>query len=263
MDGVGIVWGTSPNPDLSDVNSYDGLYNFHPNHDNPFVALLSGLEPETQYYVRAFAGNAHSTTYGEEKTFTTGSFTTQKDSFTDSRDNKQYSTVTISGQTWMAENLAYLPEVCASDVDCGYWVYDYSGTDVSAAKATPNYTTYGVLYKWEMANSSCPAGWHLPTSEEWSILEMNIGMSYNHAYYGGSINDRGTDEGGKLKETGTTHWNSPNEGATNISKFTALPGGARFVDKTFVEIGASCYFWTSSEYAGTTDATRRLLSQNN
>ena len=107
---------------------------------------------------------------------------------------------------------------------------------------------------------SFPVGWHLSTRDEWSILEMNPGMSYSDAY--NYQNNRGTDEGGKLKESGTTHWNSPNEGATNISKFTALPGGVRFVDKTFIEIGASCYFWTSSEYSGTTDAYRRLLSSN-
>ncbi|MCK5704027.1 MAG: fibrobacter succinogenes major paralogous domain-containing protein, partial [Cyclobacteriaceae bacterium] len=247
LDGVGVVWSTTPNPDISDVNSYDGfsqIYPFSPTSDNPFEILLSGLEPDTKYYVRAFAGNAHSTAYGQEITFTTGSFSTQTGSFEDARDNTQYSTVTISGQTWMAENLAYLPEVCAPDADCGYWVYDYSGTDVNAAKAESNYTTYGVLYNWEMASTSCPAGWHLPSRSEWSIFEMNLVLEYNWAI--GHVRPNDSDQGGKIKETGTTHWDSPNAGATNISGFTALPGGRLYdLNNTFENIQSHGYFWAS------------------
>ncbi len=260
LDGVGIVWGTSPNPDLANNDGFYLLYPFSPDSENPFEALLSGLKPDTKYYVRAFATNDYGNVYGDEKTFTTRAFTVQTGNFTDARDNTKYSTITISGQTWMAENLAFLPEVCPSNTDCGYWVYDYQGADVSEAKATTNFTTYGVLYNWEIASTSCPTGWHLPTRDEWSIFEMNLGMPYMDAY-GGSM-QRGTDEGGKLKEAGTANWAAPNEGATNISKFTALPGGLRSVDKTFSEIGASAYFWTSSEYSGAADAYRKYISNN-
>ncbi|GAF89180.1 unnamed protein product, partial [marine sediment metagenome] len=59
---------------------------------------------------------------------------------------------------------------------------------------------------------------------------------------------RGTYEGGKLKETGTTHWNSPNTGATNESGFSALPGGVRATDNKYCELGNVAYFWTATEY---------------
>ena len=66
-----------------------------------------------------------------------------------------------------------------------------------------------------------------------------------------SIGRRGTDEGGKMKETGTTHWYSPNTGATNESGFSALPGGYR---SAFFEgyhaIGFGSFWWSSSEYSG-------------
>jgi uncharacterized protein (TIGR02145 family) len=265
LDGVGIVWSTTPNPDISDINSYDGFYqlvNFGQGPGNPFEAILSGLEPETQYYVRAFAAKDSDLAYGEEKTFTTGSFSVQTGSFIDARDDHTYNTITISGQTWMAENLAYLPDVCPSNTDCGYWVYDYQGSVLAEAIATTNYGIYGVLYDWVKASDACPASWHLPSSAEWTIFEMNLGMPLNDAQYTGSLNTRGTDEGGKIKETGTTHWNAPNTGATNISGFTALPGGERSTADSFQLLGNWAEFWTSTEYLGTTDAHRRYVNSN-
>jgi len=261
LDGVGVVWGKTPDLDLSDINSYDGfrqLYPFNQGGDNSFEVPLTGLDPGTLYYVRAFAGNDFGTSYGEAKTFTTGSFIVDTGSFTDTRGGgKTYNTITISGQTWMAENLAYLPEVCPSATDCGYWVYDYQGSVVADAIATANYDTYGVLYNWDMASQACPVGWHLPSRDEWSILELNIGMSYNDTY--GGQYWAGTDQGGKLKEAGTVHWNSPNTGATNISGFTGLPGGECSVLDTFQFQGITANFWTSD--GGPDDYYVRILSE--
>ncbi len=52
--------------------------------------------------------------------------------------------------------------------------------------------------------------------------------------------------GGKLKEAGTAYWLNPNTDATNESGFTALPGGARYVDGTFVNLGSNGGWWTST-----------------
>ncbi len=104
-----------------------------------------------------------------------------------------------------------------------------------------------------------PEGWHVPTDAEWKQLEMYLGMSQAEAdTYGW----RGTDEGGKLKETGTTHWNSPNAGATNESGFTALPGGWRNIDGTFYAMGDIAIFWSSTEY-NSPYAWRRRLDYDN
>jgi len=179
--------------------------------------------------------------------------------FTDSRDGKVYKTVTIGEQVWMAENLAYLPSVVGpateSYTDPYYYVYGYDGTSVATAKATTNYQTYGVLYNWPAALSACPPGWHLPSDAEWKQLEMYLGITSAQADATGW---RGTAEGGKLKEEGTTHWDSPNTGATNSSGFTALPGGYRSYDGRFYSIGIYGYWWSSPEI-NTYDAWYRSL----
>jgi uncharacterized protein (TIGR02145 family) len=184
---------------------------------------------------------------------------------TDSRDSNFYNLVVIGGQIWMAKNLAYLPsEVGVVDPETGSitvpycYVYGYYGTDEAAAKATSNYTTYGVLYNWTAAMNGaesratnpsgvqgvCPSGWHLPSDAEWKQLEMALGMSSDQA---NNTGNRGTDEGGKIKEAGTAHWKDPNTGATNSSGFTALPGDYRRNEETFSSIGYNGYWWSSTE----------------
>lgn len=185
--------------------------------------------------------------------------------FVDSRDGNHYDVVKIGNQLWMAENLAYLPSVVGpatgSQTTPYYYVYGYNGTNVADAKASANYTTYGVLYNWpaamagsvsSTANPSgvqgvCPTGWHLPSDAEWTELSDYLG--------GESV------AGGKLKETGTTHWNSPNTGATNETGFTALPGGYRLNTGTFYGIGNYGFWWSATEN-NTNNAWSRIMYYN-
>jgi len=184
--------------------------------------------------------------------------------FTDTRDNNHYDVIKIGNQVWMTENLKYLPSVVGSATGSAttayYYVYGYNGTNVSAAKATANYTTYGVLYNWTAAmdgeassttNPSgiqgvCPTGWHLPSHAEWTELTN---------YLGGTV-------GGKLKETGTTHWESPNTGATNETGFTALPGGVRNSNSAFGSLRSNGAWWSATEDNATTGAWNRGLGYN-
>jgi uncharacterized protein (TIGR02145 family) len=137
---------------------------------------------------------------------------------TDSRDGKVYEIVRIGEQVWMAENLAYKP------TSGNYWAYDDNSDNIAV---------YGYLYDWETAKKVCPTGWHLPSYAEWAKLTDYLG--------GEGV------AGGKLRETGITHWNSPNEEATNETGFTALPGGFRDGSGKF---GKSWYpggWWSASE----------------
>ncbi len=97
-----------------------------------------------------------------------------------------------------------------------------------------NATMYGRLYNWYSINDSrglTPIGWHVPSDTEWQTLVD---------YLGGD-----TVAGGKMKETGTTHWQNPNVAGTNESNFSGLPGGLRTVSD--LGIGSSAFFWSSTE----------------
>ena len=111
-----------------------------------------------------------------------------------------------------------------------------------------NVATYGRLYNWYAVADSrniAPTGWHVPSDAEWKQLEMYLGMSQSEA---DGLAVRGTTEGGKMKEAGTTHWLNPNTGATNESGFSGLPGGYRGYNGSYYGIGGIADFWSSTEY---------------
>lgn len=185
----------------------------------------------------------------------------QTGTFTDNRDNKTYRWVEIGDQTWMAENLAYLPSVNPSAQGSAtatyYYVYNYQGSDVEAAKQNANYKTYGVLYNWPAALQSCPSGWHLPGDAEWKQLEMALEMTQSQAEATGW---RGTDQGTKLKAT--SGWENNGNGIYT-NGFSALPGGSRlFHNGTFSDSGFRGSWWSGSERV-ITDVWYRLLTHNN
>ena len=93
----------------------------------------------------------------------------------------------------------------------------------------------------------CPPGWHIPGDEEWTQLTDYLG--------GESV------AGGKLKETGTTHWSSPNTGATNETGFTALPGGYGIATGIFNYVGVFGLWWSATE-ATTESAWNRDMANN-
>ncbi len=140
-----------------------------------------------------------------------------------------YPVVIIGTQTWMAENLNY--ETSNS------WCYENNST---------NCDIYGRLYTWDAALTACPGGWHLPSDAEWKTLEMYLGMSQSEA---DAIEWRGTDEGGKLKEAGTGHWDAPNTDATNSSGFSALPGGYRVASGGWGNLSNGGHWWSATEYS--------------
>ena len=157
--------------------------------------------------------------------------------FMDTRDSKIYQTVLIGPQCWFAQNLNVGTKVLGSANQTNNSIIEKYCYDDDEN----NCNVYGGLYQWdeamqysttEGAKGICPTGWHLPTDAEWTTLTTFLG--------GEGV------AGGKMKETGTTHWASPNTGATNSSGFTALPGGLRYVGG-FYPLVYYGFFWTSSQ----------------
>ncbi len=259
----GVCWNTSENPTTSSSKTTNG------SGLGTYTGNITGLSPNTTYYVRAYATNSEGTAYGEQRAFTTnqgeGGAT-----FVDSRDGHVYKMVTLGEQVWMAENLAYLPSVSlptsGSANSAYYYVYDYNGTSYTEAKTTTNYQTYGVLYNWPAALAACPPGWHLPSDNEWTQLETYLA---NNGYkYDASIG--GTDVREKLAVALVANicWkSSTSEGAAGNtdypeyrykSGFSALPGGYRSTDGAFYDIGNDGDWWSSTEYT-TSGAWSRCL----
>ena len=175
-------------------------------------------------------------------------------------DGNTYKTVYVGSQQWMAENLkvskyndgSAIPNVTDNtqwqNTTTGAWAY-YNNDLANNAK-------YGKLYNWYALSPTtngnknvCPTGWHVPTDAEWTVLTN---------YLGGA-----TVAGGKMKEVGTTSWNSPNTDATNTSLFTGLPGGSRTSSGSYTDgtIGNSGYWWSSTEVS-TTNAWYRGIGTN-
>jgi uncharacterized protein (TIGR02145 family) len=198
-------------------------------------AEITGLSLGTTYHFRVKAVNSLGTTYGTEIEFTSLCPITDID-------GNIYNTVNIGTQVWMSENLKTTK----------YRNGELIGTTTPATKdifgeSTPKYqwayggnesnvATYGRLYTWYAVTDSrnvCPTGWHLSSEAEWLTVVDYLG---------------GEDVAGdKMKEAGTTHWKSPNVGATNESGFSALPGGYRGYDNEFGDIGNFGIWWSSTE----------------
>ena len=170
-------------------------------------------------------------------------------------DGNVYKTTLIGNQVWMAENLKVTRYADGTPIplveDSAAWsaltVNDRAYCWYDNNDSLGN--IYGGLYTWAAAmngapssdlnpsgiQGACPAGWHLPSDSEWKELEQFLGMSEDQLDGWGF---RATDgEGGKLKETGYAHWNSPNTAATNEVGFTALPAGCRSNLGNFVGMG--------------------------
>jgi uncharacterized protein (TIGR02145 family) len=191
-------------------------------------------------------------------------------------DGNSYNVIEIGTQVWMKENLKAIHYADGTALVNGMGVGDISGDYTTKywfiyVDNPSNKDTYGLLYTWAAAMNGasssdanpskvqgvCPTGWHLPSDAEWKQLEMHLGMSQAEADRKGW---RGTDEGGKLKETGTTLWVSPNTGATNESGFSGLPGGYRYSAGPFFNIGYFGYWWSSLEDAFYRDLNYNLTS---
>ena len=173
-------------------------------------------------------------------------------------DGNFYNTVKIGTQVWMAENLRTTKysngDTIPYGIDFNAWTNAstpfycwYDNDSMSYAKL------HGALYNFfTVADSNnrnvCPVGWHVPDTTEWNVLINNLGDVFI--------------SGGKMKESGTVHWSSPNDGATNESGFTGLPSGYRDPGGGYFEIGDKIHFWPRTEANALNGYTRHLFYDN-
>lgn len=164
----------------------------------------------------------------------------QYSAIVDDRDNQEYKVVKIADQIWFAENLRATKFNDGSNIpnitDGTSWLSTTTPAYCWYMNDPDNKEVYGALYNGFLVievnggnKNVCPIGWRIPNDNDWSILINNFGGE--------------SSAGGHLKESGTTHWTSPNSGATNSSGFTAVPAGYRYTD--FSDLGTRNYLWSN------------------
>ncbi len=227
----GVVWSTSPNPTIVlTTKTSDG------SGTDYFTSAITGLTPETTYYVRAYATNSAGTSYGTEVSFTT------------------LILGQIGTQIWTPTNLniatysdgTVIPEVTDPNawykLTTGAWCY-YNNDPANGAIYGKLYNWYAVLGIWNEASKTdvsqrkklAPQGWHVSSDADWSTLFAFVG----------------SPSGNQIK---ATNWCSTNSSATNSSGFAALPGGYcnnggifnKICDVSWKENGSEGWFWSSS-----------------
>jgi len=171
--------------------------------------------------------------------FSIAAFTQQQGTFTDSRDGKEYRTVKIGEQTWMAQNLDY-------HGDDGNFGLCYEDEPKRKIRNPENCEKYGRLYDWNEAMKACPEGWHLPSYKEWQILWIFAGGDHIagkklKAKNGWMV---------KCRETDMTDLRKPkitDNCGTDAYGFSALPGGKGFSEYSqFNGADKEGYWWSAS-----------------
>ena len=237
------------------LNESDATYRFEDINiqfleDDIYVIKVLFPETELRYQFRIICKNfitAQDKAKGNSNYYdkVTNLSNNDKNGFVSDIDGNTYRTVKIGDQWWMAENLKTTKYNDGNDIPL------VSEISIWPTLSTPAYcwynndennkNPYGALYNGYAVNTTklCPSDWHVSSDDEWKTFTDYLG--------GTSV------AGGKLKKAGTSHWNSPNTGATNEIGFTALPGGSRHnADGNFhTDFGKNGYWWSSTKYSST------------
>lgn len=185
-----------------------------------------------------------------------------------------YHTITLGSQTWMIENLKTTKYNDGTDIPLVTVATDWAAMTTPAfcwyKNDEANYgATCGALYNWYAVNSGklCPKGWHVPTDDEWTVLETYLIFN--------AYNFDGTTAGNKYAKAlaSTSNWDpSPNEGAVgntdfpakrNVTNFTGVPAGCRAVDGGFAYYTFYAFWWSTSLNDASSVWDRGLYSHSN
>ena len=244
----GVVWSTSTNPTVSlSTKTNDGT------GTSTYNSSITDLNPNTTYYVKAYATNSQGTKYGGELNFTTK----KSPSPVSDIDGNSYTMIEIGNQIWSKSNLNVSKYRNGDDIplvtDADEWASLTTGAYCYIYNNSSYGNTYGKLYNWYAINDSrglIPSGYNVPKDSEWSTLVNHLG--------GFSI------AGAKMKEKGSggTNWGGNNSNATNSSNFSAKPGGYRSsTNGAFYSFGPDGVWWSSTQIDNS-NAYYFLINQN-
>ena len=220
----GVCWSVSNPPTILDRKTLDGQ------GKGDFTSTITGMDPDSTYYVRAYATNSEGTAYGNSI------FVKPYKSTVTDVDGNVYTTVTIGTQVWTVENLNTTTyqngDPIAQIPDNGLWNTTKTGAYCDYDNNVEHVATYGRLYNWYAASDArniAPEGWHVATYADYQVLIDELGGP----------------------------WEAAEE--MNNGVFKALPGGKRNRDGVFFDLGVYPYFWTATEYHEGSAWARYLL----
>ena len=249
----GIVWGKEPNPSI-------GTDNYALYHGNSiyFDVEITGLDPSTTYYARAFARNNSGTGYGDSIEFVSG---TESGTVTDI-DGNVYETVQIGNQVWMAQNLRVTRYRNGSQIPTNLSDIQWSNTNSGAYSVYPHQGVnginsrqemlqkYGALYNGFAVTDSrglCPTGWKVPSDNDWIQLEIFLNNQSNPGNKLKDCRQQNSQLGGNCNTNVHPRWDTNNTHfGTNDFGFSALPDGFRGISGAYLGIGSSVYYWSST-----------------
>jgi uncharacterized protein (TIGR02145 family) len=253
ITGRGVVWSTSSHPTIADNRTEQQ------GSMGELNSSLTNLEPNTTYYVRAYAMNNFFVAYGQElkfQTFPAGDLEPCPDAATvTDYDGNVYHTLKLGGQCWMKENLR------STHYADGGNITDYHAWAPTAEIIAEN----GYLYSWNTAmrgasetdaNPSgvqgiCPDGWHMPSITEWNQLADHL-LGHNVYLYNGWSGSTGKNLASTVNWANSTVLNAvgANPSKNNLTGFAAMPAGL-YNGNTVVEFSQTAAFWSTTTHSGT------------
>lgn len=245
INALGVCWSTSIDPTINNNKTTEDIGKIR------FSSTLTGLAPNTKYYVRAYATNKYGTGYGNNIGFTTSN-NTENNTVTDI-DGNVYHTVTIGTQVWLVENLkttkyndgTSVPNITDNIAWSNLKTPAFCWYDNNVSYKNP----YGALYNWYTVNTGklAPKGWHIPTNSEWTTLTNYL---ENNSY---GFQSSGNWIAKSLASTSGWNLNSEvgsvgnDQKSNNRSGFSGLPGSFRGGNGAFGDNGANVGWWSLTE----------------
>lgn len=167
-------------------------------------------------------------------------------------ESEKFETVKLGNQEWMAKNMAVTVDRDGNELVLGK-DYFYPNDDESLVKE------YGLLYTWDAAMRIAPAGWHMPTDEEWKELEEYVGSQEKYRLDDDPENiakalasTTGWEEDEDVEEFAVGNDQSKN----NATGFNAVPAGGYI--GSYFGFGYGAGFWSATQYDSSNAFIRSL-----
>ena len=246
---IGVIYSETSVPTFNDnvkvITSYaeGGCHHVIDNTNynvSSFYANITGLNAQTDYFIRAYAKTPNGTYYSNVQTVETDSLYLAAGSGMTDIDGNTYTSIIVGDMEWSVENLRVSKFNNGDAIPYVSMGSNWASTTTAAYAYYSNDPTYNLVYgKWynwyavDDSRGLCPTGWHVATNQEWNDLEIMLG--------GFSL------AGGVLKSNSELWYTTTKPGSDAIG-FKAEPNGVASNNGNSDQIRNHAWFWTSTGF---------------